>query len=179
MDDLEERISALLHASVPTPPKLDAAAIAAHARARSPSRRWLAPVGIGLAVLLLALVPTILVNHARHGHPRPASPAATGAANALCRSALGDAVLTEIATTVGEARATRYGPPTYRPVPNAFPGAASTDQAAWCWTATTHAGHVEAGSYTCFLVGPDSSKIEIVTIARTSVPDRAPGAYIK
>jgi len=180
MNDLEERISALLHASVPSPPRLDAAAITAHAHGTSASRRWLTPVGIGLAVLLLALVPTFLVRQARQGQSRAISPAATGATNSLCHSALGDAVLTEIATTVGQARATRYGPPTYRPVPpNAFPGAASTDKAAWCWTATTHAGHVQAGSYTCFLVGPDSSKIQIVIVDQTSVPDRAPGAYIK
>ncbi|HJQ01762.1 MAG TPA: hypothetical protein VJ851_09185 [Jatrophihabitans sp.] len=135
------------------------------------SRRWLAPVSIGLAVLLLALMPILLV---KHHHSRSASRPVAGAANSLCRSALGDAVLTEIATTVGQARATRYGPPTYYPAPNAFPGASSTDQAAWCWIAAT-----QTGGYTCFLVGPDSSKIEIVTIDRISVPDRAPGAYIK
>jgi len=179
MDDLEERISALLHASVPTPPKLDAAAIAAHAQAGPASHRWRAPVGIGLAVLLLALVPTFLVSHARHDHSGIAAPAASGTGDSLCHAALGDAVLSEITTTVGEARATRYGPPTYRPAPNAFPQAASTDRAAWCWVATTSAGRVEAGSYTCYLVGPDLSKIEIVIFERTTVPDRAPGAYIR
>lgn len=132
--------------------------------------RWLVPAGIGLAVLLLALVSTLLV---KHEHSHSASPPATGAAHSLCRSALGDAVLTEIATTVGEARATRYGP-LYYPAPHAFPSAASTDKAAWCWVAAT-----QASGYTCFLVGPDASKIEVVTIDRTSVPDRAPGAYIK
>lgn len=132
------------------------------------------PVGIGFAVLLLAVGSAFLVRH-DHGH----APVAAGATStSLCRSALGDAVLTEIATTVGQARATQYGP-TYHPVPHAFPGAASTDRAAWCWTAATQAGRVVAGSYTCFLVGPDSSKIEIVTFDRTSVPDRQPGAYIK
>jgi hypothetical protein len=145
-------------------------------RAAEPLPRRLAPAGIGLAVLLLALIPAFLLMHAGPGHSRPA---AAGAAGGLCHSALGDAVLTEIATTVGQARATGYGPPTYRPVPHAFPGAASTDRAAWCWTATTRGGRVQAGSYTCFLVGPDFSKIEIVTIDRTSVPDREPGAYIK
>jgi hypothetical protein len=133
--------------------------------------RWLVPASIGLAVLLLVLVPTLLV---KHQHSRSASRPAAGVANSLCRSALGDAVLTEIATTVGEARATRYGPPTYQPVANAFPGAADTDEAAWCWIAATR-----TSGYTCFLVGPDASKIEVITIDQPSVPDRAPGAYIK
>ncbi len=129
-------------------------------------------LGIGVAVLLLVAGSALLVNHARHGHS--ASVAVAGADTGLCRSALGKAALTEIATTVGEARATRYGPG-YRPVPaNAFPAAASTDRAAWCWTAAT-----AAGDYTCFLVGPDASKIEIATIGHGTVPDRAPGAYIK
>lgn len=179
MNDLEGRISALLHASVPSPPELDAAAITAQARTSSPTRPWLAPVGIGFAVLLIVLVPIFLVGQARHGHSHPTPPAATSAADGLCRSALGDAVLSEIPTTVGEARATRYGPPTYHPVPNAFPNAASTDKAAWCWVATTQNGRVKADSYTCFLVGPDLSKIEIVIADRKSVPDLAPGAYIK
>jgi hypothetical protein len=180
MNDPEDRISALLHASVPNPPRLNAAAITAHTRAATPSRRWLAPAGIAFAVLLVALVPIFLVSQARHGHSSPGSPAATGAAGSLCHSALGGAVLSEIATTVGEARATRYGPPTYRPVPpNAFPGAASTDKAAWCWVATMQNGRVEAGSYTCYLVGPDSSKIQIVIMDRNTVPTRPPGAYIR
>jgi hypothetical protein len=130
-------------------------------------------LGSGLAVLLLAVGSALLVNHARHGHS--ASLAAAGTDTGLCRSALGKAALTEIATTVGQARATRYGPPSYRPVPSdAFPGAAGTDRAAWCWTAAT-----TAGDYTCFLVGPDASKLEIATIGHTTVPDREPGAYIK
>ncbi len=139
---------------------------------------WLFRLGIGVAVLLIALLPTLLLLRAEHGHSNPTTPAAAGAVHSLCRSALGDAVLAEIATTVGEARATRYGP-AYSPAANAFPAAASTDKAAWCWIAATVAGRAQAGNYTCYLVGPDSSKIEIVTLDHTSVPDREPGAYIK
>lgn len=65
----------------------------------------------------------------------------------MCKHALGAGVALNVrVASVEEVRAVRIGPG-YRPAKNAFPRAAPTDRAAWCWTG-------RPGSYTLIAVGP-------------------------
>jgi hypothetical protein len=64
----------------------------------------------------------------------PASPASDDAAAMACRSALGDGVVSAVATTVAAVRAWGIGPvPVYFPAADAFPGESGDAFAAWCW----------------------------------------------
>lgn len=73
---------------------------------------------------------------AASGLPSPPSATATGTtAESLCRTALGQSG-TSTMVTVADVRDYATGPAA-KSAPDAFPNAASTDPAAWCWV---HAG---------------------------------------
>jgi hypothetical protein len=66
--------------------------------------------------------------------PPPASPASNDAAAMACTIALGEGVVSAVATTVAAIRAWGIGPvPVYFPAAHAFPGESGDAFAAWCW----------------------------------------------
>lgn len=119
----------------------------------------------------------------------PASSAASGSeavAESLCRKALRSVVWSQL-TTVGEARTLTVGPDDH-PAASAFPGALSTDPAAWCWTDTGPAASrnpsgsmgdasraTPSNTYDYWAVGPTGVSLLITSVDATTAPN-GPGA---
>jgi hypothetical protein len=115
-----------------------------------------------------------------------AASSAEAGAKSLCRKTLRSVVWAQM-TTVGEARALTVGPDDH-PAATAFPGALSTDPAAWCWTDTGPAtprnssgslgdisGATPANTYDYWAVGPTGVPFLITSVDATTAA-RGPGA---
>ena len=100
-------------------------------------------------------------------------PSAQQRADTLCAEALHRPALNAKPTTVGEMRATRYGP--FSDPPGAhddmFRGASNSAFAAWCWRDEGN------GVYKSFAAGPSGQVIEQATYGTDSGPP-PPGALI-
>jgi hypothetical protein len=108
----------------------------------------------------------------------PAAQRSRDAAETACRRALGSAVVSAAATTVGDVRALSLGPAP-APEARAFPGAADSSPAAWCWTAAAGSESASPGAtgstYTAWAVGPSGAAIKLVSIAgQTATPSGPP-----
>lgn len=77
-------------------------------------------------------------------------------------------------TTIGEVRSLAVGAG-YRPAPNAFPGHADAEPAAWCWT-KGGVDHADDGlSFTCWAVVPGEPPVRIIAMSGiTAAPTGAP-----
>ncbi len=91
------------------------------------------------------------------------------AAAALCSRAFGTGALNSAPASVGEVRGWVTGPRTQLGAA-AFPGAAPSQFAAWCWTGS-------AGAYRSYAVGPDGNSLFMGGISGpniTDLPDPGP-----
>ena len=80
-------------------------------------------------------------------------------ATELCSRALGHTAKLATATTVGDVRTLSVGP-AQNLHSDAFPGARSTDLAAWCWDGP-HTRSDGGAEYTVMAVGPDGASVLI------------------
>lgn len=81
-----------------------------------------------------------------------------------CRSAFGARLVNSAVGTVGEVRGVRIGPGYSPPqARNAFPGAASSQAAAWCWVLIGKSAEVPGDNhYQSWAIGPHGKRVMVV-----------------
>ena len=107
------------------------------------------------------------------GTPPPASPALDHGAATACRNALGEGVVSAVATTVATVRAWGIGPvpESNLPAAHAFPGEFGDAFAAWCWVGSD-------GQFASWGVDGHGAKIEFGTVTHAPADSRTPSGPI-
>jgi hypothetical protein len=195
-DDGENEVASALKLGVPEPPVLTDLVSAVRRRAQRRRRSRIivgAGVVVPISVVGLVVVPTLL--RTTPASTRVARPAGaltttpiTGSSSALtpqnaeqvCRAALGTAVVSTAATTIGEVRGWTYGvplPPSgsqpaagVQPAKDAFIGEGAAAFAAWCWTG-------QVGDWVSWAVDARGQKVrmaEITGATKNSPPTGGP-----
>jgi hypothetical protein len=103
----------------------------------------------------------------------PVSPISDDAAATACRNALGEGVVSAVATTVAAVRAWGIGPvpESNLPAAHAFPGESGDAFAAWCWVGA-------GGQFASWGVDGHGAKIEFGTVTHAPGDSRTPSGPI-